>query len=166
MQADRFPLFGALAGWTQKSIIEQAAQLEDQGLLAPFQKGGYRLLRLTQEGQAWLGTHHKERVDVAPSAPPPLRPERRSETELPADYDKALFERLRAWRLEKAREIGKAPYVIFQDVVLKRIAASRPATPDELTAIKGIGSRKLEQYGPEVLEIVASQGAGASRKER
>jgi len=80
VQADRFPLFGALAGWTQKSIIEQAAQLEDQGLLAPFHKGGYRLLRLTQEGQAWLGTHHKDRVDVAPSAPPPLRPERRSES--------------------------------------------------------------------------------------
>jgi superfamily II DNA helicase RecQ len=67
-----------------------------------------------------------------------------------------LFERLRAWRLKKAREIEKPPYVIFHDVVLKRIAASRPATPDELIAIKGIGPRKLEQYGPAVLTIVAS----------
>jgi ATP-dependent DNA helicase RecQ len=164
VQADRFPLFGVLANWTQKSIIEHTAQLEDQGLLAPFDKGEYRLLRLTDEGQAWLDAHHKEPNDIAPPAPPHRRPERRSETGHPVGYDETLFERLRAWRLEKAGQIGMPPYVIFHDVVLKRIAASRPATPDELIAIKGIGQRKLEQYGPAVLGIVAGDQASSPKK--
>jgi ATP-dependent DNA helicase RecQ len=156
VQTDRFALFGALTGWTQKSIIEQAAQLEDQGLLASFDKGRYRLLHLTDEGEAWLGAHPRDPGSIAPPEPARRRSERRSETELPADCDEALFERLRAWRLEKAREIEKPPYVIFHDVVLRRIAASRPATPQELIAIKGIGPRKVEQYGPAVLGIIAS----------
>jgi superfamily II DNA helicase RecQ len=43
---------------------------------------------------------------------------------------------------------------------LKRIAYHRPTTPEELLAIKGIGLRKLEKYGSEVLSIVAGQDAG------
>jgi ATP-dependent DNA helicase RecQ len=165
VQADRFPLFGALVGWTQKSIIEHTAQLEEQGLLIPFDKDGYRLLRLTDKGQAWLDTHRKDPKEILPHAPPRRKQERSSETEHPVDYDEALFEQLRAWRLEKAREIGKPPYVIFHDVVLKRIAASRPTTPRALVAIKGIGQRKLEQYGPAVLSIVADHDTTSPQKE-
>jgi ATP-dependent DNA helicase RecQ len=164
VQADRFPLFGVLTSWTQKSIIEHTAQLEEQGLLIPFDKDRYRLLRLTDKGQAWLDTHRKDPKEILPHAPPRGKQERSSRTEHPTDYDEALFEQLRAWRLEKAREIGKPPYVIFHDMVLKRIAASRPATPQELLAIKGIGQRKLEQYGPVVLSIVADHLASSPKK--
>lgn len=71
------------------------------------------------------------------------------------DYDRALFERLRAWRLEKAREMGKPAFVILHDRVLKDIAASWPTTERDLAGVKGIGSRELEQYGREILELVA-----------
>jgi ATP-dependent DNA helicase RecQ len=79
------------------------------------------------------------------------------------DYDKGLFERLRAWRLEEAREKSKPPYVIFHDVVLKQIAACQPATLGELAAIKGIGPHKMEQYGQVVLAIIAGWKAECNR---
>jgi superfamily II DNA helicase RecQ len=67
-----------------------------------------------------------------------------------------LYAELRAWRLKIAQEIDKPPFVVFHDAVLKRIAAHYPATQDELLAIKGIGPRKLEQFGQAVLAVVAS----------
>jgi ATP-dependent DNA helicase RecQ len=158
VKSDRFPLFGILARRTLKSIGEEIARLEDEGLLAPFEKDGYRLLRLSDAGR-----QHLDAQSPIKAAASPPRPQPRSVD--PAEYDGALFEQLRRWRLEKARELDKPPFVVFHDSVLKGIAASRPSTRDELAAIKGIGPRKLEQYGSEVLEIVASQGAEGCRKE-
>jgi superfamily II DNA helicase RecQ len=46
---------------------------------------------------------------------------------------------------------------IVQQATLERITAARPATPEELLAVKGVDPRKLEQFGPQVLAIVAGQ---------
>jgi ATP-dependent DNA helicase RecQ len=158
LQADRFPLFGALANWTQEGIREQIAQLEEQGLLTHFEKGRYRLLRLTDEGQAWLDTHPLDRATVTQLEP---RPPKQSGTspfaEPPTAYDQPLYERLRAWRRALAREIDKPAFFILHDKILKQIAATHPASLDELRAIKGIGPRKLEQYGQAILDVVADR---------
>lgn len=61
--------------------------------------------------------------------------------------------------------MGKSPYVIFHDTVLRRIAASRPTTPDEVIAIKGLGPRKIEQYGSAVLAIVGAHESSPAEKE-
>jgi ATP-dependent DNA helicase RecQ len=65
-----------------------------------------------------------------------------------------LFEALRRYRLELARAAGAAPFTIFHDRTLEEIATARPTTLDGLAIIYGIGSRKLEKYGPAVIEIV------------
>jgi len=65
-------------------------------------------------------------------------------------------ERLRAWRLERARGDGVPPYVVFHDSVLHEIADARPATLAELAGITGVGPSKLERYGDEVLAAVAA----------
>ncbi len=67
-----------------------------------------------------------------------------------------LGERLRAWRLERARDDGVPPYVVFHDRVLHEIADTRPATIAELAGIAGVGPSKLERYGDEVLAAVAA----------
>jgi DNA helicase II / ATP-dependent DNA helicase PcrA len=66
-----------------------------------------------------------------------------------------LGERLRAWRLERARGDGVPPYVVFHDSVLHEIADARPATLGELAQIAGVGPSKLERYGADVLATVA-----------
>ena len=67
----------------------------------------------------------------------------------------ALGERLRAWRLERARDDGVPPYVVFHDGVLHEIADVRPATLRELAQVTGVGPSKLERYGDDVLAAVA-----------
>jgi len=65
-----------------------------------------------------------------------------------------LFERLKAWRLVQAREQSVPPYVVFHDATLAAIAAARPRSIEELSGIAGIGARKLERYGPALLEVL------------
>ena len=65
------------------------------------------------------------------------------------------FERLRQWRADEARTQSVPAYVIFHDATLRALAHSAPATLDELAAIPGIGARKLDRYGPHLLELLA-----------
>ena len=67
-------------------------------------------------------------------------------------------ERLRTWRLERARSDGVPPYVVFHDRVLHEIADVRPATLGELARISGVGPAKLERYGGDVLATIAGSG--------
>ena len=65
-----------------------------------------------------------------------------------------LFDALRSLRRDIAREAGLPPYVIFHDSVLREMAASRPASLDDLGQIGGVGTRKLEAYGDRFLEVI------------
>ena len=66
----------------------------------------------------------------------------------------ALFEALRAWRLERARADAVPPYVIFHDATLTTIAERRPRSLADLAGIPGIGPTKLDRYGEELIAIV------------
>jgi ATP-dependent DNA helicase RecQ len=70
------------------------------------------------------------------------------------DADKALFDKLREWRLQKAREAGVAPFIIFPDSTFKNICVVLPSTMDELSNVSGMGKVKLEKYGEEILRVV------------
>ncbi|GAA3834925.1 ATP-dependent DNA helicase UvrD2 [Nocardioides panacisoli] len=80
--------------------------------------------------------------------------------EHPVRYDEALFDRLKAWRLETAREAGEdgkplPAYVVFTDATLELIAEHKPADAGALGRINGVGPNKLERYGEAVLGLVA-----------
>jgi DNA helicase-2/ATP-dependent DNA helicase PcrA len=81
---------------------------------------------------------------------------RRCET-CAADIDEDLLLRLKAWRLDVAKEQKVPAYVVFTDNTLIAIAELRPDDEAALIAIPGIGARKLEQYGPDVLELVRAR---------
>jgi ATP-dependent DNA helicase RecQ len=70
-----------------------------------------------------------------------------------------LFEALRAWRTEQAREQGVPAYIVFGDATLRGVASSRPSTLDELAQISGVGAKKLETYGEDLLAVVAASPA-------
>jgi DNA helicase-2/ATP-dependent DNA helicase PcrA len=71
----------------------------------------------------------------------------------PSDLDEALYARLKAWRLDVAREQKVPAYVVFTDATLQAIAEHKPATQGELAAIPGVGAVKLERYGAAVLAL-------------
>ena len=60
---------------------------------------------------------------------------------------------LKAWRAEVAREHNLPAFVIFHDSTLRAIAERAPRTPRDLEGIAGIGVKKLEAYGAEVLRV-------------
>jgi DNA helicase-2/ATP-dependent DNA helicase PcrA len=76
----------------------------------------------------------------------------------PSSYDEALFEQLREWRAEQAREASVPAYVVFTDLTLIALAEARPTTESQLLAISGVGRTKLERYGADVLAICAGHG--------
>ncbi len=72
----------------------------------------------------------------------------------PAAYDEELFERLRAWRVERAAQEKVPAYVVFTDLTLQAIAESRPADTAALLRVNGVGQAKLTKYGEDVLALV------------
>ena len=68
--------------------------------------------------------------------------------------DAGLQSALRAWRSEIARKRGVPAYVVLHDATIDGIAASRPASLNELRNIPGIGDKKLEHYGDELIALV------------
>lgn len=71
----------------------------------------------------------------------------------PSAVDEALFERLRAWRLETAREQNVPAFVVFTDATLTAIAETRPEDAGALAAVPGVGRMKLDRYGADVLAL-------------
>jgi DNA helicase-2/ATP-dependent DNA helicase PcrA len=70
------------------------------------------------------------------------------------DVDDVLLAELKDWRLRTSKELNVPAYVVFSDNTLIAIAEALPADDAALTAIPGIGARKLEQFGADVLELV------------
>jgi ATP-dependent DNA helicase RecQ len=76
----------------------------------------------------------------------------------PRPLDSAGLERfaaLKAWRAEVARAHNLPAYVVFHDATLAEMAEVQPASLDELAGISGVGAKKLEAYGEEILRVLA-----------
>jgi ATP-dependent DNA helicase RecQ len=106
-------------------------------------------LREEQEGRRNRAMRAR-RGNLADASPGPTR-----------GADRALLEALRAWRSETARKRGVPAYVVLHDSTLDGIAAVRPATLAGLRGIAGIGDKKLEHYGAELIALIATHRAGA-----
>ena len=131
-------------------------QLLAQGLLA-VSADGY--------GTLVIGPVAGEVLDGSRKVMLRREPERRAKVakqragvELP-DAARGLFERLREWRAQVAREQGVPAYIVFGDATLRGIAVTKPGTLEQLGTISGVGEKKLESYGAGVLEVVeAAEG--------
>ncbi|MEU0528011.1 ATP-dependent DNA helicase UvrD2 [Streptomyces niveus] len=75
----------------------------------------------------------------------------------PSDMDEGLYERLREWRSDQAKQLGQPAYCVFTDKTLMAIAESVPGDDGELSRISGVGGRKLERFGADVLAICAGE---------
>jgi DNA helicase-2/ATP-dependent DNA helicase PcrA len=78
----------------------------------------------------------------------------------PSDVDEGLLERLREWRLSRARAASLPAYCVFTDATLLAIAEHVPSAPGDLARLPGIGAAKLERYGADVLAICAGREPG------
>jgi ATP-dependent DNA helicase RecQ len=133
--AQRSPHFGLLAAATQADVKRWIQLLELAGALESFESDdGFRLLRAVPNAEL-------PRIGRAADAGP---------------IDDGLFERLRAWRLERARADEVPAYVVLHDATLRELAAAKPGNESDLAAVKGFGPTKLERYGDDVLAVIAA----------
>ncbi len=151
---DRLSTYGIGTDHTGVEWRSIFRQLVAQGYLS-VDVDGYGALRLTEKCRPLL--RGEQRLELRRTA----RPEKiekgkgaRKQQDLRA-IDKPLFEALRTLRLGLAQEQGVPPYVIFHDTTLAEMARTRPATPDAMRDISGVGERKLERYGVRFLQEIA-----------
>jgi len=73
--------------------------------------------------------------------------------------DRDLFERLRRWRRRIAEARGKPAWTILDDKALRAIARERPDSPAALLRCKGIGEKRLADFGSDILDLVSGKDA-------
>jgi superfamily II DNA helicase RecQ len=146
--------FGALAFRSKGAIERLVDRLESNGLLkARKLANGGTVLDLTPQGRSALEEPGKLGALLAP--PVQLPPVEAPLPEAPApEVDESLYQKLRAWRLEQAQAQKVAPFCIFQNAHLRAIAARRPDTLEALSRLKGIGPKRHEKYGSDIVELV------------
>lgn len=96
---------------------------------------------------------------LGPGAPTPQQGGRRKTADepLPDDVDELLLARLKEWRRERSSSDGVPAFVVFNDATMIELAARRPADRQQLLRVKGFGPKKADQYGPDVLALVAGR---------
>ncbi|HYX66415.1 MAG TPA: RQC domain-containing protein, partial [Burkholderiales bacterium] len=149
---DKLSVFGIGADLDEAAWRVVFRQLVALGLAAP-DHSAYGGLRLTEASRAVL--RGEQRVVMREQKRSSRRTKKQRASAAPAD---PLFARLKAWRSEQARALSVPPYVVFHDATLSAIAAARPGDLATLSSIAGIGTKKLERYGPALLEILRSSG--------
>jgi ATP-dependent DNA helicase RecQ len=146
---DKLAVFGIGADVDEPTWRNVFRQLVALGYARP-DHDAYGGLRLTEAARPVL--KGEESVEMRRHVASPKRKKLKGKVE----SANPIFERLKVWRLEQAREQSVPPYVVFHDATLAAIAAARPATLDQLSTIAGIGAKKLERYGPALLRLLAT----------
>ena len=159
---DKLSTFGLLPHASVAEVRGYIQQLTACGLLR-LTDDAYAVVALTARGLELL-RDEKSCPELTLARQRPLRKDAarvrsRVETESWQDVDRDLFEKLRALRLETARQRGVPPYVIFHDATLREMARLRPTSIDALLSVKGVGARKADDLG----EIFLSAIRGDSR---
>ena len=146
--------WGILANEHRTTIRSWIEQLVSQDYLE--KSGEYNTLSVTSKGRRLLSG------DATPRLLKPLLSQSDSRTKNKASVeaeswegvDMGLFEKLRVLRRNKAKELNVPPFVVFGDVSLRAMAKYRPCTQEGFRMIKGVGDKKLSDYGPEFMECI------------
>jgi ATP-dependent DNA helicase RecQ len=90
------------------------------------------------------------------ATPAGARPRDESWRKLLAEQDIPIFNQMRDWRAEKAKDDGVPPYVIFTNKQLARIVKAKPNSLADLARVEGLGKAKLEKYGEAILSMLVT----------
>ena len=157
---DKLKVFGLLKEAGEHTIRSWVDQLIVQNFLAITDEDNYPLLSITEEGRALCRDERSVRLGV----PVIVDRKRKKKAKALAKSaaaglipDEQLFEQLRQLRKLLADKLAIPPFHVFHDTALAEMAALKPATPDALREVKGIGDYKLEKYGAVFLRVIAGE---------
>jgi ATP-dependent DNA helicase RecQ len=137
-----------------RAILRQAIAL---GLVS-VDHDAYNALKLTDAARPVL--RGEQKIQLRQYQKPvkqkrqAVKPKGYVESDLSAT-EQVIFDKLRWWRVETARKHNVPAYVIFHDATMREIAKGQPASLDDLRNISGVGEKKLETYGEEIVALIA-----------
>ena len=147
---DELSTYALLSEYSKPVIQSWIEQLVGQGYLEKY--GEYNQLAVTDKGRLVLKGEMTPRL-LKPAEKKTTRVSKPT-SESWEGVDAGLFEELRTFRKQEAREKSVPPFVVFGDATLRELATIRPSTPKIFMTVKGIGSKKRQQYGRAVLTII------------
>lgn len=138
---DKITTYGIMKEYGSVFIKDLIKNLLNEGYV-DLKEGTYSMLKLNSRSMKVLKSEEKVVLKISDKEEPVLNQE--------------LFEALKKWRKEKAYKEKIKPYIIFSDTSLIAISNSKPKTLAELLEIRGVGAKKIEAYGNELLSIIAT----------
>ncbi|MDU5110703.1 MAG: DNA helicase RecQ [Clostridium sp.] len=132
--------FGIMKDYSSKFIRDLIKTLIDLGYVN-LKEGTYSMLKLNPRSLRVLKSQEKVICKLSEDTEEKI-------------INKDLFNKLRIWRKNKANSQGIKPYIIFSDTTLMELANKNPKTKDELMSIRGMGEKKYERYGEDILKIM------------
>ncbi len=156
---DQLKVFGILKEAGEPAVRSWMDQLIVQDYLEVTEDEEYPLLRITAEGRALCQDRGEVRLGL-PVKPAKDKKKPKALKLAGGALDEAgeeLFGRLRAVRRALADKAGVAPYVICHDSTLVELAAHRPATPEAMLDVKGMGEKRVKKYGAFFLDAIAGK---------
>ncbi len=148
---DKLSTYGLMKEHAKEQLTNMIYQLVDQGLLVRT-PGDRPTLQLNEKSWAVM----KGKLEVKLLRPKTKKLGRTQQGEASWEgVDRDLFEELRQWRRRVADQRGVPPFVIFDDNVLRDLARIRPTKRDTLILVRGIGDRRLADFGAELISIVS-----------
>lgn len=152
---DKLSTYGVGRGRAKADWMYYARELISHGLLR-INYEHFNVVEVTSEGLT--AVKNKALIQLkAPLVTSRLSSEKKAQQKKSLgaiDYDREVFEKLRAWRMQMARKKSLPAYMIFSDATLQAIASASPSSLRALEGISGIGEKKLSLYGEEVLEVL------------
>ena len=158
---DQLSTFGIGAEFDDRQWRSLFRQMVANGLLAT-DDAGYGTLRLTDaarpllKGETSLQLRQPADRSERRAARKPRKGESNKAGVAIAEHEEPLWQALRTTRARLAKEQGVPAYVIFHDATLLAMLRDLPQTKDELAAISGVGSAKLERYGDAFLAAMSA----------
>jgi len=157
------PTFGTLNTYPEEWLTRVILRCVTAGWV-DFQGGDRPVVAVTEEGRAVIFEKRPAKINL-PSFRRPVvsdhytsRKKARYQSPRPEkEFDKMgteIFEALRAFRIETARDEHVPPYVVASDRTLRDVAMLRPETLNDLLLAHGIGQAKVEKYGADILKVV------------
>ncbi|WP_066896448.1 DNA helicase RecQ [Clostridium nigeriense] len=132
--------FGIMKDYSSKFIKDLIKTLIDLGYVS-LKDGTYSMLKLNPRSIKVLKSQEKVICKLSEDTEEKI-------------INKELFNKLRLWRKDKANSQGIKPYIIFSDSTLMELANKVPKTKEDLLNIRGMGEKKYERYGEEILRLM------------
>ena len=157
--ATAYRSYGALAHRSDAEIRRLIAHMLEEGYIVQtdgeysvLQMGDIRALR-EENARVIIRTFEERREDAGGSRRK-TKSKRSTDSLTAAGFE--LFEKLRALRLEIAREEALPPYIIFSDKTLVDMCAKAPGNQQEMLDVSGVGENKFYKYGQRFLDAVGA----------